>query len=270
MKVPEVCDAIAQLTREKAPLFAAHGGFTFDADALAAELSAVGAELAPAIADTGHTLREAIRADKRVLFEGAQGVLLDVDLGTYPYVTSSNASPAGVPAGAGIPPTALHKIVGVMKAYATRVGEGPVPSEIPEPEVQRLREAGNEYGSTTRRPRRCGWFDAVAVRYGVAVSGASELCMTNLDVLTGFDPLRIAVAYQLPSGRVERFPAFGLEHCKPIYEEVKGFTGDLTALRRFDDLPAAARHYVTTLERHIGVPIKLVSVGPARDQVIHR
>ena len=263
-------DAIAALAREKAPLFAAHGGFTFDVDAVASELSAVGAELQPAIADTGHTLRQAVRDGKRILFEGAQGVLLDVDLGTYPYVTSSNASPAGVPSGTGVPPTALQRVVGVMKAYATRVGEGPFPSEIPEPEVQRLREAGNEYGSTTRRPRRCGWFDAVAVRYGVEVSGTSELCMTNLDVLSGFDPLRIAIAYQMPGGRLDRFPAFGLEAAKPIYEEVKGFDGDLTGVRKFEDLPAAARHYVTTLEAHVGVPIKLVSVGPARDQVIHR
>jgi adenylosuccinate synthase len=262
--------ALAALAREKAPLFAAHGGLALDADALAAELTAVGAELRPAIADTGHVLREAIRQGKRVLFEGAQGVLLDVDLGTYPYVTSSNASPAGVPAGAGIPPTALHRVVGVMKAYATRVGEGPFPSEIPEPEVQRLREAGNEYGSTTRRPRRCGWFDAVAVRYGVAVSGAGELFMTNLDVLAGFHPLRVAVAYQTAAGRIERFPAFGLESATPIYRELAGFDADITAVRAFGDLPAAARDYVTALEELVGVPIKLISVGPARDQVIVR
>jgi adenylosuccinate synthase len=262
--------ALAALAREKAPLFAAHGGLAFDVDALTSELTAVGAELRPAIADTGHLLREAIRQDKRVLFEGAQGVLLDVDLGTYPYVTSSNASPAGVPAGAGIPPTALHRVVGVMKAYATRVGEGPFPSEIPEPEVQRLREAGNEYGSTTRRPRRCGWFDAVAVRYGVEVSGAGELFMTNLDVLAGFHPLRVAVAYQTPAGRIERLPAFGLEFATPIYRELAGFDADITAVRAFGDLPAAARDYVTALEDLVGVPIKLISVGPARDQVIVR
>ena len=262
--------ALEALLAEKAPLLAAHGGQTFDAAALARELAAIGNELRPAIADTGHELREAVRKGRKVQFVGAPGTLLDVDLGTYPYVTSSNASPAGVPAGTGVPPTALQRVVGVLKAYSTRVGEGPFPSEIPEPEVLRLREAGNEYGSTTRRPRRCGWFDAVAVRYGVAVSGASELCMTNLDVLNGFDPLRVAVAYRVDGQRTDRFPAFGLERAVPDYMELPGFHADITAVRQFADLPERARRYVETLEELVGVPIKLVSVGPARDQVIHR
>jgi len=268
--VGELRAAVEALIREKEPLFAAHGVPPFDAAAIAEDLAAAGRDLAPAITDTGDLLRNAVRAGRKILFEGAQGVLLDVDLGTYPYVTSSNASPAGVPAGTGIPPTALDKVVGVMKAYATRVGEGPFPTEIPEPEVQRLRDAGNEYGSTTRRPRRCGWFDAVAVRYGVAVSGAAELYMTNLDVLSGFDPLRIAVAYETPAGRTDRFPAFDLDRVRPVWQEVPGFTGDLSGARAFADLPPGARHYVETLERYVGVPIRLVSVGPARDQVIQR
>ncbi|MEZ5967327.1 MAG: adenylosuccinate synthase [Planctomycetota bacterium] len=262
--------AVAALAREKAPILGALAGNDLDVERLVDELSAAGEELRPAIADTGHLLRQAVRQGRRLLFEGAQGVLLDVDLGTYPYVTSSNASPAGVPAGTGVPPTAIQRVVGVMKAYATRVGEGPFPSEIPEPEVAALREAGNEFGSTTRRPRRCGWFDAVAVRYGVDVSGATELCMTNLDVLSGFSPLRIAVGYELPAGRVEHFPAFDLEQARPVYEELPGFTGGLGEVRAFEDLPEAARRYVETIERHVGVPIRLVSVGPARDQVIHR
>jgi adenylosuccinate synthase len=266
----ELRAAVAALVREKAPLFSAHGEQSFDPDALVDEIAAAGQELHAAIADTGDVLRQAARQGRRILFEGAQGVLLDVDLGTYPYVTSSNASPAGVPAGSGLPPTALDRVVGVVKAYATRVGEGPFPTEIPEPEVQRLREAGNEYGSTTRRPRRCGWFDAVAVRYGVEVSGAAELCMTNLDVLSGFDPLRIAVAYELPGGRVERLPAFGLERARPIYEEVAGFDGDLGGVRAFADLPPAAQRYVEAVERRAGARVALVSVGPAREQVIHR
>jgi len=262
--------AIAAVVREKAPILAAHGAGEVDVDRLAADLLAAGAELRPAVADTGHLLRQAVREGKQVLFEGAQGVLLDVDLGTYPYVTSSNASPAGVPAGTGIPPMALERVVGVVKAYATRVGEGPFPTEIPEPDVRALREAGNEYGSTTRRPRRCGWFDAVAVRYGVEVSGASELCMTNLDVLSGFAPLRLAVAYELPSGRITRFPAFDLDAARPLYEELPGFTGALGGVRAFADLPAAAQRYVEFVERQVGVPIRLISVGPARDQVIVR
>ena len=258
-----------RLLAEKAPLLDA-GGTEFDAKNLAEQLADAGRYLAPAIADVGDILREALRAGRRILFEGAQGVLLDVDHGTYPYVTSSSASTGGVATGTGVPPTALQRIVGVMKAYATRVGAGPFPSEIQEPEVERLRDAGREYGSTTGRPRRCGWFDAVAVRYGVGVSGTTELCMTNLDVLRGFHPLRIATAYECDGKRIDRFPAFGLERVRPIYAEVPGFDEDITGVRHSADLPQNARAYVEAIEEHVGVPIKLVSVGPARDQVVPR
>ncbi len=265
----ELRGMLDRLLAEKAPLLGS-SGTDLDAAALAEQLADAGAYLAPAIADVGDILREALRAGRRVLFEGAQGVLLDVDHGTYPYVTSSSASTGGVATGTGVPPTALQRIVGVMKAYATRVGSGPFPTEIQEPEVVRLRDAGREYGSTTGRPRRCGWFDAVAVRYGVAVSGTTELCMTNLDVLRGFHPLRIATAYDIAGRRIDRFPALGLERARPIYTELPGFDEDLTAVRRFADLPRTAQAYVEAIEAQVGVPIQLVSVGPARDQVVPR
>jgi adenylosuccinate synthase len=197
--------------------------------------------------------------------------MLDVDHGTYPFVTSSSASSGGIAPGTGLPPTALEEVVGVIKAYATRVGEGPFPTEITDPLGDRLRQAGREYGSTTGRPRRCGWFDAVAARYAAEISGVQQMCLTNLDVLRGFDPLRVAVAYNgADGGRLPSFPAFDLEGIIPQYRELRGFDDDITGVRRMADLPARARAYVETLEDLVGVRVALVSVGPERDQVIRR
>lgn len=261
---------LERLLAEKNPILEAFGEAPMEMDVLYGQLVEVGRILAPAILDTGALLRDAAREGRRILCEGAQGVLLDVDHGTYPFVTSSNASTGGIPSGTGLPGSSITQVTGVVKAYATRVGTGPFPTELHGAVGDRLREAGREYGSTTGRPRRCGWFDAVAVRYAIDVSGTGALALTNLDVLTGFDPLPIAVAYRIAGETVERFPAFDLEDAEPVFEQLPGFTGDLTGIRRFEDLPAPAQDYVLTIERLAGVPVRMISVGPGRDQVILR
>ena len=260
-----------QLLAEKVPLLRAFDLPPVDAAALHGELAALGRELAPGIVDTGAVLRDAWRRGRRVLAEGAQGVLLDVDHGTYPYCTSSSASTGGCVIGTGLPPTALTSVTGVVKAYATRVGEGPFPTELQGDVAARLREAGNEYGSVTGRPRRVGSFDAVAVRYSVELSGTTSIFLTNLDVLSGFDPLPIAVAYEMPGGaRTERFPAYELDAARPIREELRGFDEDITGVREYRRLPAAARAYVEAIEARVGVPVVMISVGPGREQVVCR
>ncbi len=262
---------IDRLLGEKNPVLRAFDLEPIDADRLHGELLALGEQFAAGIVDTGEVLRGAVASGKRVLMEGAQGVLLDVDHGTYPYVTSSSASTCGIAVGTGMAPADIGTTYGVVKAYATRVGEGPFPSELSGEVAGRLREAGNEFGSTTGRPRRCGWFDAVAVRYAVSVSGAKQLVITNLDVLAGFDPLPVCTAYRLPDGSsTDRFPAFDLEQLEPIYEEMPGFSEDVTGVRAFDDLPLEAREYVAMIERQVGVTATVISVGPGRDQVIRR
>ena len=263
--------ALRRVVAEKQPLLSAHGVETPDVAEMVAELTRLGERLAPAITDTGHVLREAHDRGQRILLEGAQGVLLDVDHGTYPFCTSSNSSTGGAAVGTGLPPSAIGQVTGVVKAYSTRVGEGPFPTELPEDEAKALRDAGNEYGSTTGRPRRCGWFDAVALRYARAVSGTDRLVVTNLDVLSGFHPLRIAVAYERPDGSVtEQFPAFDLETVRPRYEEFAGFDDDVTGVRTWSDLPASARAYIEAIEARVGVAVSMVSVGPGRDEVIRR
>jgi adenylosuccinate synthase len=266
--------ALQRLVAEKNAWFAALGAEPVDADQLADELLAIGAQLGPGIVDAGHVLRHAVREGKNVLCEGAQGVLLDVDHGTYPFVTSSSASTGGIAVGTGLPPACLDRVVGVVKSYATRVGAGPFPTELlgaDEGLASRMREAGREYGATTGRPRRIGHFDAVAARYAAEVSGCTELVMTSLDVLRGFHPLRVAVGYELADGtEVERFRPMDLDGVQPIYRELEGFDEDLTAMRTEAELPRAALDYVTTIEELVGVPVRIVSVGPARDQVIVR
>ena len=250
--------------------FEAAGLPRLDVDALYAELLQAGEQLRACIVDTGVVLRRALAEHKRILLEGAQGCLLDLEHGTYPFVTSSHASTGGAFSGTGLPPHTLRTI-SIVKAYATRVGEGPFPTELHGAEAERLRTAGNEFGSTTGRPRRCGWFDTVAVRYSGAVSGAGELVLTNLDVLRGFEQLRLAVAYRLPDGRTTtELPAFELESVVPEYVDLPGFADDLRAVRRFEDLPGAAQDYVAAIERHTGLAVRTISVGPERDQVIQR
>lgn len=262
--------SLERFCAEKNGWFLAAGLPALEPEALLPALLAAGEELRPAVVDTGSVLRAAKREGRRILLEGAQGILLDVDHGTYPFVTSSSASTGGAFSGTGLPPHSM-RVMAVAKAYATRVGEGPFPTELKDDTGDRIRKAGNEYGSTTGRPRRCGWFDAVAVRYSGAVAGVDELTLTNLDVLAGFHPLRIATAYRLPDGSTTRdFPAYGLHEAVPVFEELQGFDGNLQDTRRFEDLPVAAREYVLAVERHTGLPVRTVSVGPKREQVILR
>lgn len=246
---------------------------TFDADGLADEYLKHAETLRPHIQDTNRLLQQAHRSGKRVLFEAAQGSLLDVDHGTYPYVTSSNSSTAGVWSGSGLSARYLERVVGVIKAYSTRVGRGPFPTELNDGADgigEKIRRTGREYGTVTGRPRRCGWFDAVAVRYTAALSAADELALMLLDVLSELKELAICTAYEVDGQRVDDFPgdAFLLERCRPVYETLPGWTGDLTHVRRLADLPAAARRYIDRLAELLGLPIRIISVGPDRAQTI--
>jgi adenylosuccinate synthase len=247
---------------------------TFDPDALANEYADFGRQLQPFIRDTTRLLHEGLRHGKRVLFEAAQGSLLDVDHGSYPYVTSSNSSVAGVWSGSGIPARQIGRIVGVVKAYGTRVGQGPFPTELNDGKDgigERIRRTGKEYGTVTGRPRRCGWFDAVAARYTAALNGADDLAIMLLDVLAELDVLRICTTYELDGKRIDYFPtdAFVLERCKPIYETLPGFQGQLGMPKKLGDLPVAARRYVDRIAELLGLPVSIISVGPDREQTIH-
>jgi adenylosuccinate synthase len=226
--------------------------------------------LRPFVADTGLELRGALAAGRRILLEGAHGTMLDVDHGTYPFVTSSSVVAGAAAAGAGLPPRAIGRVVGIAKAYTTRVGGGPFPTELSDALGDRLRADGDEYGSTTGRPRRCGWFDAVIVRQAVALSGVDGLAFTKLDVLSGIDPLRVCVAYELDGRRLEVPPSTerAWERLTPVYEELAGWSGPLGGARALADLPAAARRYVDRLSAFVGAPLALLSVGAQRDQTI--
>jgi len=221
--------------------------------------------LRPFAADTTAELRAAFAAGRRVLFEGAQGALLDVDHGTYPFVTSSSTLAGAASAGAGVPPRAIGRVVGIAKAYTTRVGSGPFPSELADALGDRLRADGDEYGATTGRPRRCGWFDAVVVRHAIALSGVDGLALTKLDVLTG-----ICVAYELDGKRREFPPGTqgAWERVRPVYEELPGWRENLGAARALTDLPPDARRYVDRLSALVGAPVMLLSIGPQREQTI--
>ncbi|MEO6595390.1 MAG: adenylosuccinate synthase [Planctomycetota bacterium] len=262
--------ALRGIAEHKNGWFEPAGLQPLDATAMYAELAAAGERLRAGIVDAGAVLRKAHASGKRILLEGAQGCLLDLEHGTYPFVTSSHASTGGAFSGTGLPPHAM-RTVGIAKAYSTRVGEGPFPTELPGELGERLRKAGNEFGSTTGRPRRCGWFDTVAVRYSGAVSGANELVLTNLDVLRGFTPLRLCIAYQLPGNRrVTELPAYELEAASPEYVDLPGFEEDVREVRRFAHLPRSAQAYVQAIEQHTGLAVRMISVGPERQQVIVR
>jgi adenylosuccinate synthase len=237
-----------------------------------AELREIAAWLEPLVTDVSQELHDALRAGRRVLLEGAQGTLLDLDHGTYPFVTSSAASAAGGPLGVGLGPTVVDDVVGVTKAYATRVGHGPFPSEMPEAEANHLREAGEEYGATTGRPRRCGWLDLPALRYAARVNGLTRLVVTKLDVLDAFDEILVAESYESGGEPVRGFPASAsaLERCRPVWRRFPGWKSSTEGVRRWADLPQAARSYLEWIEREVGVPISSVSVGAARDAEVPR
>ncbi len=226
--------------------------------------------LLPLAGDTGLLIARAVREGRRVLLEGAQGALLDVDHGTYPYVTSSNTTAGGATVGAGIGPTAIHGVLGVVKAYTTRVGNGPLPTEAESPFGERLRELGGEFGAVTGRPRRCGWFDATVVRYAARVNGLTGLAVTKMDVLDSFAEIPVGVAYRLDGERCDEMPAEVevLGRVRPDYEVLPGWRQPTGGARRLADLPPEARAYLDRLESLSGVPVRYVSVGTRRDQII--
>ncbi|MFC0525974.1 adenylosuccinate synthase [Pontibacillus salicampi] len=227
-----------------------------------------GQQLAKYVCDASKLLNDAIDANQSVLFEGAQGVMLDIDQGTYPFVTSSNPTAGGVTIGAGVGPTKVHQVVGVSKAYTTRVGDGPFPTELHDEIGDQIREVGREYGTTTGRPRRVGWFDSVVVSHARRVSGLTALSLNSIDVLTGIDTLKICTAYKYDGKVLEELPANLniLSQCEPVYEEMPGWSEDITGVRRFEDLPENAQHYVNRISDLTGIPLAVFSVGPDREQ----
>lgn len=249
---------------------ASGGGERANAEEHVRLLERLAPRLLPLAVDAGRVVWEALQRGEAVLLEGAQGALLDVDHGTYPYVTSSNTTAGGAAVGVGIGPTAIDAVLGVVKAYTTRVGNGPLPTEAAPEVAQRIRDLGGEFGATTGRPRRCGWFDAVVVRYAVRINGLTGLAVTKLDVLDTFAEIPIAVGYRLDGESIDSMPADveSIGRVEPVYETVPGWQKELTEVRRLADLPSAARAYVDRLQDLAGAPVRYVSVGTRRDQII--
>ncbi|MCI3986409.1 adenylosuccinate synthase [Bacillus vallismortis] len=227
-----------------------------------------GQQIKKYVCDTSVVLNDALDDGRRVLFEGAQGVMLDIDQGTYPFVTSSNPVAGGVTIGSGVGPTKIQHVVGVSKAYTTRVGDGPFPTELKDEIGDQIREVGREYGTTTGRPRRVGWFDSVVVRHARRVSGITDLSLNSIDVLTGIEKLKICVAYRYKGEIIEEFPASlkALAECEPVYEEMPGWTEDITGAKSLSELPENARHYLERVSQLTGIPLSIFSVGPDRAQ----
>ena len=249
-------------------IFADAGAELIDIEKELALVLEAAAKLAPLVRNTAYTIAEAVKEGKKILCEGAQGGLLDVDHGTYPFVTSSNTISGGACTGAGIPPTAVRNVYGVIKAYPTRVGEGPFPTELFDADGELLRARGREFGATTGRPRRCGWFDAVASRYSCMLSGVNKLVVTKLDVLDEFDEIAVCTAYEIDGVRTTEFPAAveDLEKVKPVYEMMPGWKTPLDAVTSPEGLPENARKYLARMAELIGAEIEIISVGPRRDQ----
>lgn len=241
-----------------------------DAAAIHAEYQSYAQRLKPHVADTTDYLLSALESGSRVLFEGAQGALLDVDHGTFPFVTSSNSSGVGISSGSGVAGRYFNRIIGVIKAYSTRVGGGPFPTEQDNATGQHLRDRGNEYGTVTRRPRRCGWFDAVAVRYTARLSGVDSLSVMLLDVLSELDEIQICTAYRIEGRQVNVFPSHvdDLSQAQPVYETLPGWKQDISHIRRMADLPSEARAYLARISQLIGRPVEIASVGPDREQTV--
>lgn len=242
----------------------------YDLDQLANRYRPALEKLGPLITDVSLILEENLSSGKKVLFEGAQGALLDIDHGTYPFVTSSSTVAAAAATGTGLGPQHIGQALGVIKAYTTRVGEGPFPSEDNTEAGDQLRQRGNEYGTTTGRPRRCGWFDSVIARYAAMVNGLTGLALTKLDVLSGMEIIHIAVAYRCRGKETKNFPMSieELKDCSPVYESFPGWDEDISRIRKLEDLPAAARFFISALEESVGVKVELVSIGPDRSQTI--
>jgi adenylosuccinate synthase len=254
-----------------APTVKALGGELPTVQSVMAKLEAHAARIVPMLAHTSELVDDAIKAGKRVMLEGAQGTLLDIDHGTYPFVTSSSAGAGGAASGAGIGPNRIGTVIGITKAYTTRVGTGPFPTELDDSDGKHLREVGAEFGSVTGRPRRTGWLDLPGLRYASRVNGIDGLALTKLDVLTGMDRIRVCVAYDTPNGRVNSLPIDDLDtpgKVSPVYVEMPGWKERLEGVRVLDDLPANARAYVRFIEEQAGAPVYLVSVGPRRSETI--
>ncbi|MGZ4600806.1 MAG: adenylosuccinate synthase [Oryzihumus sp.] len=243
-----------------------------EVDEVVEELLTYAERLRPMVADTGLLLSNALDEGKTVLFEAGQATLLDVDHGTYPFVTSSNATSAGACTGSGVPPTRIDRVIAILKAYSTRVGEGPFPTELHDEMGDRLRDVGAEFGTTTGRPRRCGWVDAVVGRYATRVNGVTDFVVTKLDVLTGLETIPVCVAYDVNGVRHDEMPVSqsDFHHAVPVYEELPGWSEDISGCRTFEDLPVNAQRYIERLEELIGARISTVGVGPGREATIER
>ena len=247
-----------------------YGDERLDVDAVVDEYVAFDERIDPYVTDTAAYLQDALEAGKTILAEGAQGALLDVDHGTYPFVTSSSPTAGGACTGLGIPPTAVDRVIGIVKAYSTRVGNGPFPTELTDATGETLRSVGHEFGATTGRPRRCGWLDLVALRYATRLNGFTEIAVTKLDVMTGLPELKVCTAYRIDGKTTDRFPtdARALGRAEPVYETLPGFIGDLSVARSMDDLPDEARDYLAYVSERLGVPITTVGTGPGREQTL--
>ncbi|WP_437957919.1 adenylosuccinate synthase [Sorangium sp. So ce119] len=261
---------VARAIEAWTPTLRALGGEPPSLDAILDELAPLAKRITPLLADTSQLIDGALRRGERVLLEGAQGTLLDIDHGTFPFVTSSSAIAGGACVGAGVGPTRIRRVLGLAKAYCTRVGEGPFPTELAGALGERLRSVGGEYGSVTGRPRRTGWLDLPALRYAARVNGLDGIALTKLDVLTGMPELKVCVAYETPSGLTREFPIDDLGTAKPVLEQVTAWSEPIDAARSMTELPAAARHYVELVEKETGVPVDVVSVGADREATIVR
>ena len=251
-------------------LSAIYGSERLDVDAIVDEYVEFDQQIDPYVTDTSAFLNDALAEGKSILAEGAQGALLDVDHGTYPYVTSSHPTSGGARTGLGIPPTAIDRIIGIVKAYSTRVGNGPFPTELEDETGERLRAEGHEFGATTGRPRRCGWLDLVALNYTSRLNGFTELAVTKLDVMSGLPELKVCTAYEIDGKTTERFPTDlrTLDRARPVYETLPGFSGDLSEARDIADLPDAARDYLQFVSDRLKVPITVIGTGPKREETL--
>jgi adenylosuccinate synthase len=267
---PEKIRRIAAAKRDLLSSLSAGSAVDLDADAIFDEYSRYAMQLKPHVGDTTSLLHEALETGRSVLFEGAQGSLLDIDHGTYPFVTSSNSSGVGVSSGSGVPGRWIGQVIGVVKAYSTRVGGGPFPTEQDNADGHHIRERGQEYGTTTGRPRRCGWFDAVAVRYTARLSGADMLSLMMLDVLSGLRQIKVCVGYEIDGKLIDSFPSHvdDLRQAVPVYESLPGWEQDVSQIERPEDLPENARAYVARIGQLVGRPVGAVSVGPDRAQTL--
>ena len=273
LKASALRDKLENRVREANAQIEALGGEKCELQPLLEWALKLGERMRPYVGDASEVLSHEVAKGRAVLFEGAQGTLLDIDHGTYPYVTSSNTVAGNAAVGAGIGPTAIHSVIGITKAYTTRVGNGPLPTELNDAVGDRLRSVGAEFGATTGRPRRCGWLDALVLRYAARVNGLSGLAMTKIDVLTGFEKILIAIAYKLPNGKtVSEFPSDPelLERAQPVYEELPGWKEPLGDQREYDELPENTRRYIERVEQLVGVETIAVSVGAEREETIVR